>query len=84
MFSEYEFIFCLYLLSIYVYLLCNEWRNIVMSKIYEDNLLIIGNILLVCLNKVFNGKVLVKIEVCNLSFSVKCWIGVNMIWEVEK
>lgn len=43
-----------------------------MSKIYEDNLLIIGNILLVCLNKVFNGKVLVKIEVCNLSFSVKC------------
>ncbi|MFA0087259.1 cysteine synthase A [Vibrio sp. 10N.286.49.C2] len=55
-----------------------------MSKIYEDNSLTIGNTPLVRLNKVSNGNVLVKIEARNPSFSVKCRIGANMIWEAEK
>ncbi|EJL6760898.1 cysteine synthase A [Vibrio cholerae] len=55
-----------------------------MGKIYEDNSLTIGNTPLVRLNKVSNGKVLAKIEARNPSFSVKCRIGANMIWEAEK
>jgi cysteine synthase A len=55
-----------------------------MSKIYEDNSLTIGNTPLVRLNKVSNGKVLAKIESRNPSFSVKCRIGANMIWDAEK
>lgn len=55
-----------------------------MSKIYEDNSLTIGNTPLVRLNKVSNGKVLAKIEARNPSFSVKCRIGANMIWEAER
>ncbi|MGR5133131.1 cysteine synthase A [Vibrio alfacsensis] len=55
-----------------------------MSKIYEDNSLTIGNTPLVRLNKVSNGKVLAKVEARNPSFSVKCRIGANMIWEAEK
>ncbi len=55
-----------------------------MSKIYEDNSLTIGNTPLVRLNKVSNGKVLAKIEARNPSFSVKCRIGANMIWDAEK
>ncbi|NLS11614.1 cysteine synthase A [Vibrio sp. SM6] len=55
-----------------------------MSKIYEDNSLTIGNTPLVRLNKVSNGNVLAKIEARNPSFSVKCRIGANMIWQAEK
>ncbi|MDW3046137.1 cysteine synthase A [Vibrio sp. Vb1554] len=55
-----------------------------MIKIYEDNSLTIGNTPLVRLNKVSKGKVLAKIEARNPSFSVKCRIGANMIWEAEK
>ena len=55
-----------------------------MSKIYEDNTQTIGNTPLVRLNKVSKGKVLAKIEARNPSFSVKCRIGANMIWEAEK
>ncbi|OAN13926.1 cysteine synthase A [Photobacterium jeanii] len=55
-----------------------------MSKIYEDNTLTIGNTPLVRLNRVSNGKVLAKIEARNPSFSVKCRIGANMIWDAEK
>ncbi|WP_305840811.1 cysteine synthase A [Photobacterium leiognathi] len=55
-----------------------------MSKIYEDNSLTIGNTPLVRLNRVSNGKVLVKVEARNPSFSVKCRIGANMIWDAEK
>ncbi|HHF3261062.1 TPA: cysteine synthase A [Vibrio diabolicus] len=55
-----------------------------MSKIYEDNSLTIGNTPIVRLNKVSKGKVLAKIEARNPSFSVKCRIGANMIWEAEK
>ncbi|RJX71660.1 cysteine synthase A [Vibrio sinensis] len=55
-----------------------------MSKIYEDNSQTIGNTPLVRLNKVSNGNVLAKIEARNPSFSVKCRIGANMIWDAEK
>lgn len=55
-----------------------------MSKIYEDNSLTIGNTPLVRLNRISNGKVLVKVESRNPSFSVKCRIGANMIWDAEK
>ncbi|HIF9336397.1 TPA: cysteine synthase A [Photobacterium damselae] len=55
-----------------------------MSKIYEDNSLTIGNTPLVRLNRVCNGKVLAKIEARNPSFSVKCRIGANMIWDAER
>ncbi|RXJ71438.1 cysteine synthase A [Veronia nyctiphanis] len=55
-----------------------------MGKIYEDNSTTIGNTPLVRLNRVSNGKVLVKIEARNPSFSVKCRIGANMIWSAEK
>ncbi|MDW3081570.1 cysteine synthase A, partial [Vibrio sp. 1403] len=55
-----------------------------MSKIYEDNSLTIGNTPLVRLNKVSKGNVLAKIEARSPSFSVKCRIGANMIWEAEK
>jgi cysteine synthase len=55
-----------------------------MSKIYEDNSLTIGNTPLVRLNKVSNGNVLAKVESRNPSFSVKCRIGANMIWDAEK
>ncbi|WP_274016797.1 cysteine synthase A [Vibrio parahaemolyticus] len=55
-----------------------------MSKIYEDNSLTIGNTPLVRLNKVSKGNVLAKIEARNPSFSVKCRIGANMIWEAEE
>ncbi|QCI16906.1 cysteine synthase A [Buchnera aphidicola (Aphis helianthi)] len=55
-----------------------------MSKIYQDNSLTIGNTPLVRLNKIGNGKILAKIESRNPSFSVKCRIGANMIWNAEK
>ncbi|WP_318495464.1 cysteine synthase A [Photobacterium leiognathi] len=55
-----------------------------MSKIYEDNSLTIGNTPLVRLNRVSNGKILAKVEARNPSFSVKCRIGANMIWDAEK
>ena len=53
-----------------------------MSKVYEDNS--IGNTPLVKLNRVSKGRVLAKIESRNPSFSVKCRIGANMIWDAEK
>jgi cysteine synthase A len=56
----------------------------IMSKIYEDNSLTIGNTPLVRLNKVSKGNVLAKVEARNPSFSVKCRIGANMIWDAEK
>ncbi|MCL1036586.1 cysteine synthase A [Shewanella submarina] len=55
-----------------------------MSKIFEDNSLTIGQTPLVRLNRVSNGKVLAKVEARNPSFSVKCRIGANMIWDAEK
>ncbi|WP_153447483.1 cysteine synthase A [Vibrio algicola] len=55
-----------------------------MTKIYEDNTQTIGNTPLVRLNRVSKGNVLVKVESRNPSFSVKCRIGANMVWEAEK
>lgn len=55
-----------------------------MSKIFEDNSFTIGNTPLVRLNRVSQGKVLAKVEARNPSFSVKCRIGANMIWDAEK
>ena len=55
-----------------------------MSKIFEDNSYTIGNTPLVRLNRVSQGKVLAKVEARNHSFSVKCRIGANMIWDAEK
>ncbi|MGX9461645.1 cysteine synthase A [Shewanella sp. A14] len=55
-----------------------------MSKIFEDNSYTLGNTPLVRLNRVSNGNVLAKVEARNPSFSVKCRIGANMIWDAEK
>jgi cysteine synthase A len=55
--------------------------------LYRDNSLSIGNTPLVKLNKLVSGSkatVLVKIEGRNPSYSVKCRVGANMIWDAEK
>lgn len=53
-------------------------------KFFEDNSLSIGNTPLVKLNRVTSGNVYAKVEARNPSFSVKCRIGANMIWDAEK
>ncbi|MFT2091184.1 cysteine synthase A [Paraglaciecola sp. 2405UD69-4] len=53
-------------------------------QIYDDNSLAIGKTPLVKLNRVTGGNVFAKIESRNPSFSVKCRIGANMIWDAEK
>jgi cysteine synthase A len=55
-----------------------------MAKIYQDNSLSIGNTPLVRLNRITSGNVFAKVESRNPSFSVKCRIGANMIWDAEK
>ena len=55
-----------------------------MSKIFGDNSQTIGNTPLVRLNNVASGNVFAKVESRNPSFSVKCRIGANMIWDAEK
>ena len=55
-----------------------------MSKIFEDNSLTIGHTPLARLNRIGNGRILAKVESRNPSFSVKCRIGANMIWDAEK
>ncbi|MFS1538451.1 MAG: cysteine synthase A [Candidatus Phlomobacter fragariae] len=55
-----------------------------MSNIYEDNSLTIGHTPLVRIKHFGNGNLLAKIESRNPSFSVKCRIGANMIWDAEK
>ncbi|HEY5716225.1 MAG TPA: cysteine synthase A [Psychromonas sp.] len=55
-----------------------------MAKIFNDNSQSIGNTPLVRLNNVTKGNVFAKIESRNPSFSVKCRIGANMIWDAEK
>ncbi len=55
-----------------------------MSNIFEDNSYTIGNTPLVRLKRVSKGNVLAKVEARNPSFSVKCRIGSNMIWDAEK
>lgn len=53
-------------------------------KFYEDNSKSIGHTPLVKLNRVVGGNVYAKMESRNPSFSVKCRIGANMIWDAEK
>ncbi|MFC6440781.1 cysteine synthase A [Bowmanella sp. JS7-9] len=53
-------------------------------QVYDDNSLTIGRTPLVRLNRVTGGNVFAKIEARNPSFSVKCRIGANMIWDAEK
>ena len=55
-----------------------------MSKIFSDNSQTIGNTPLVRLNNVASGNVFAKVESRNPSFSVKCRIGANMVWDAEK
>lgn len=53
-------------------------------QVFDDNSLAIGHTPLVKLNRVTSGNVYAKIESRNPSFSVKCRIGANMIWDAEK
>lgn len=55
-----------------------------MTNIFKDNSTAIGNTPLVKLNRVTSGNVYAKVESRNPSFSVKCRIGANMIWDAEK
>ncbi|HDR1556706.1 TPA: cysteine synthase A [Pasteurella multocida] len=52
--------------------------------IYSDNSYSIGNTPLVCLKHFGQGNIVVKVEGRNPSFSVKCRIGANMVWQAEK
>ncbi|AAU38377.1 cysteine synthase A [[Mannheimia] succiniciproducens] len=53
--------------------------------IFADNSYSIGNTPLVRLHNFgHNGNLVVKIESRNPSFSVKCRIGANMVWQAEK
>ena len=54
-------------------------------NVYEDNSATIGKTPLVKLNRVVEGgNVYAKVEARNPSFSVKCRIGANMIWDAEQ
>ena len=55
-----------------------------MPNIFEDNSTAIGKTPLVKLNRVTGGNVFAKVESRNPSFSIKCRIGANMIWDAEK
>lgn len=54
-----------------------------MNTIYQDNSYTIGHTPLVRLNHIGNNHIMAKIESRNPSFSVKCRIGSNMIWDAE-
>ncbi|WNC67046.1 cysteine synthase A [Thalassotalea nanhaiensis] len=55
-----------------------------MTNSFQNNPDTIGKTPLVKLNSVTGGNVFAKIEARNPSFSVKCRIGANMIWDAEK
>ncbi|WP_392559724.1 cysteine synthase A [Orbus mooreae] len=55
-----------------------------MSRIFDDNSQTIGRTPLVRLKHFGNGNILAKVESRNPSFSVKCRIASNMIWDAEK
>jgi cysteine synthase A len=58
-----------------------------MTKFFDDNSLSIGNTPMVKINRMAKGlkaTILAKIEGRNPSYSVKCRIGVSMIWAAEK
>ncbi|HHT7856823.1 cysteine synthase A [Pasteurella multocida] len=52
--------------------------------IYSDNSYSIGNTPLVRLKHFGQSNIVVKVEGRNPSFSVKCRIGANMVWQAEK
>ena len=53
-------------------------------NVFDDNSLSIGRTPLVKLNRATSGNVYAKIDSRNPSFSIKCRIGANMIWDAEK
>ncbi|GGD68902.1 cysteine synthase A [Lacimicrobium alkaliphilum] len=53
-------------------------------QVFKDNSESIGHTPLVKLNRVTGGNVYAKMESRNPSFSVKCRIGANMVWDAEK
>lgn len=55
-----------------------------MSKIFDDNSQTIGHTPLIRLKHFGHGNILAKLESRNPSFSVKCRIASNMIWDAEK
>ncbi|WP_392565424.1 cysteine synthase A [Utexia brackfieldae] len=55
-----------------------------MSRIFDDNSQTIGYTPLVRLKHFGNGNILAKVESRNPSFSIKCRIASNMIWDAEK
>jgi cysteine synthase A len=58
-----------------------------MARVFEDNAASIGHTPLVRINHLTKGAhatVLAKIEGRNPAYSVKCRIGVSMIWDAEK
>ncbi|MCO6540235.1 MAG: cysteine synthase A [Gilliamella sp.] len=55
-----------------------------MSNIFDDNSQTIGYTPLVRLKHFGHGNILAKVEARNPSFSVKCRIASNMIWDAEK
>ncbi|GHF01850.1 cysteine synthase A [Thalassotalea profundi] len=55
-----------------------------MPNIFQDNSTSIGNTPIVKLNRVTTGNIFAKVESRNPSFSVKCRIGANMVWDAEK
>ena len=55
-----------------------------MSKIFDYNSQTIGHTPLIRLKHFGHGNILAKIESRNPSFSVKCRIASNMIWDAEK
>ncbi|MCX8575400.1 MULTISPECIES: cysteine synthase A [unclassified Gilliamella] len=55
-----------------------------MGKIFDDNSQTIGYTPLVRLKHFGHGNILAKVESRNPSFSVKCRIASNMIWDAEK
>lgn len=55
-----------------------------MTNVFTDNSTSIGRTPLVKLNRVTGGNVYAKIEARNPSFSVKCRIGANMVWDAEE
>jgi cysteine synthase A len=55
-----------------------------MPNIFQDYSTAIGKTPLVKLNRVTTGNIFAKVESRNPSFSVKCRIGANMVWDAEK
>lgn len=56
-----------------------------MNRIFDDNTQTIGNTPLIRLNRVtHHPRVYAKIEARNPTFSVKCRVGANLVWDAEE